>query len=245
MKRHIPNFLTICNLLCGVFSVVISTTQFVSLEWAVALIFCGAVFDFFDGFSARLLKVASPIGKELDSLADLITFGFAPAAITSAIILHLMYAGTILDNEQIGFWHYVLIFLPYLIVAFSAIRLAKFNLDERQTCSFIGLPTPANAIFFASFAFLPNLDYFPIWLIESLVVIFSLLLVSEVPMFSLKFNFKDMSWKTNKVQYFFLIVCAAIAAICIFTNAIWLSLSFIILWYISLSIITRKRHNAE
>lgn len=229
MKRHIPNFLTICNLLCGVFSVVISTTQFVSLEWAVALIFCGAVFDFFDGFSARLLKVASPIGKELDSLADLITFGFAPAAITSAIILHLMYAGTILDNEQIGFWHYVLIFLPYLIVAFSAIRLAKFNLDERQTCSFIGLPTPANAIFFASFAFLPNLDYFPIWLIESLVVIFSLLLVSEIPMFSLKF--KTYSWSENKLRYCFLIL--AIVFLAIFQLQ---GFSFIILAYIFLSL---------
>ncbi len=230
MKRIIPNFLTTCNLLCGVGAVIISTTQFVSLEWAVVLIFCGAVFDFFDGFSARLLKVSSPIGKELDSLADLVTFGFAPAAITSGIIQHLMFAGTMLEYDSISNWNYVLVFFPYIIVAFSALRLAKFNIDERQTCSFIGLPTPANAIFFASFAFIPNLDYFPIWMIEVLALVFSILLISEIPMFSLKF--KNFSWADNKIRFIFLGIAIALLIVLRLQ-----ALTYIILIYILLSVI--------
>lgn len=230
MKRIIPNFLTTCNLLCGVGAVIVSTTQFVSLEWAVVLIFCGAIFDFFDGFSARLLKVSSPIGKELDSLADLVTFGFAPAAITSGIIQHLMFAGTMLEYDSISVWNYALVFFPYIIVAFSALRLAKFNIDERQTCSFIGLPTPANAIFFASFAFIPNLDYFPIWIIEILALVFSILLISEIPMFSLKF--KNFSWADNKIRFIFLGI-AIVLLIVLRLQA----LTYIILIYILLSVI--------
>lgn len=230
MKKIIPNLLTTCNLLCGVFAVVVSTTQFVSLEWAVVLIFCGAVFDFFDGFSARLLKVSSPIGKELDSLADLVTFGFAPAAITSGIIQHLLFAGTMVENYPISSWNYVLIFLPYIIVAFSALRLAKFNVDERQTCSFIGLPTPANAIFFASFALMPGLDYVPIWLVEILAVVFSVLLISEIPMFSLKF--KNFSWADNKLRYCFLITAVVLLAVLQLR-----ALTYIILCYILFSVV--------
>ncbi|MCQ2605330.1 MAG: CDP-alcohol phosphatidyltransferase family protein [Bacteroidales bacterium] len=212
MKKHIPNTLTICNLLCGVFSVVISTTQFKSLELAVALIFCGAVFDFFDGFSARLLKVASPIGKELDSLADLITFGFAPAAITSTLIFDSLYGGQLTDYDNISTYALALTFFPYIIVAFSALRLAKFNLDTRQAHSFIGLPTPANAIFFASFAFLPDIDLeiFPI-ILDALCLVFSLLLVSEIPMFSLKFQ--NYSWADNKIRFSFLICTVILLAI--------------------------------
>lgn len=230
MKKIVPNLLTLCNLMCGVFAVIIATSQFASLEWTVVLIFCGALFDFFDGFSARLLKVSSPIGKELDSLADLITFGFAPASITSAIILHIMYAGTLAENEPISWYNYVLIFFPYIMVAFSALRLAKFNVDERQTCSFIGLATPANAIFFASFAFMPNLDYIPIWWIEVLVVVFSVLLISEIPMFSLKF--KNYSWADNKIRYMFLLVAIVLLAILQLR-----ALTYIILCYILLSVV--------
>ena len=230
MKKHIPNILTLCNLLCGVFAVVVATSQFASLEWTVALIFCGAVFDFCDGFSARLLKVSSPIGKELDSLADLVTFGFAPAAITSGIIQHILFAGTLVENEPLEWYYYALVFFPYIIVAFSALRLAKFNIDERQTCSFIGLPTPANAIFFASFAFMPNLDYIPVIIIDVLVLVFSMLLVSEIPMFSLKF--KNYSWNDNKIRYGFLILAVVLLAILQLR-----ALTYIILCYILLSVI--------
>lgn len=211
MKKHIPNILTLCNLLCGVFSVIISTSQFVSLEWAVVLIFCGAVFDFFDGFTARLLHVSSPIGKELDSLADLITFGFAPAAITSGIIQHILLPGVLSENDPLTVYEYTLVFFPYIMVAFSALRLAKFNLDTRQSHSFIGLPTPANAIFFASFAFLPNLDDIPVELIDVLCLVFSILLVAEIPMFSLKF--KNGSWAANKTRYIFLALSVVLLAV--------------------------------
>mgnify|MGYP003290112067 CR=1 FL=1 len=230
MKRHIPNIITLCNLLCGVFAVIVATTQFASLEWSVVLIFCGAIFDFFDGFTARLLKVSSPIGKELDSLADLVTFGFAPAAITSGIIQHLLYVGTLPENEELTLANYAIVFFPYIIVAFSALRLAKFNIDERQTCSFIGLPTPANAIFFASFALIPDLDYIPVWLIEGLVLVFSILLISEIPMFSLKF--KNYDWAENKIRYIFLI-CAVILLLCLQLQA----LTYIILCYIIISVV--------
>lgn len=232
MKKHVPNCITLCNLLCGVCSVVVATTQFVNLEWAVLLIFCGAIFDFFDGFAARLLKVSSPIGKELDSLADLITFGFAPAAITSAMILHILgYEslrpddGTLIETQD-----YIMAFIPYIIVAFSALRLAKFNVDERQTCSFIGLPTPANAIFFASFAFMPELDYFPVIALDVLAIVFSLLLICEIPMFSLKF--KNYSWTDNKIRYIFLLMSVILLAIFQLQ-----ALTIIIICYILLSII--------
>ena len=240
MKRHIPNCNTLCNLLCGVGSIIVSTTQLIDLEWAVFLIFCGAVFDFFDGFSARLLRYTSPIGKELDSLADLITFGFAPAAITSAIIIHILGYESLIpdDGTMIDYLSYFLIFLPYLIVAFSAVRLAKFNIDERQTCSFIGLPTPANAIFFSSFAFMPNLDYIPVWLLE---VVFSVLLVSEIPMFSLKF--KNYSWADNKIRYIFLILSVILLVVLKLQ-----ALTYIILCYILFSVFdnfSKKKNTQE
>ena len=183
-------------------------------------------------FAARLLKVSSPIGKELDSLADLITFGFAPAAITSAIILHILgYESFIPDDGTIiKMQDYVMIFIPYIIVAFSALRLAKFNVDERQTCSFIGLPTPANAIFFASFAFMPELDYFPVIALDVLAIVFSLLLICEIPMFSLKF--KNYSWTDNKIRYIFLLMSVILLAIFQLQ-----ALTIIIICYILLSII--------
>ncbi len=239
MKKHIPNCITLCNLLCGVCSVIVATTQFVNIEWAVILIFLGALFDFFDGFAARLLKVSSAIGKELDSLADLITFGFAPAAITSAMILHILGFESLRpdDGTIIATQDYLMAFIPYIMVAFSALRLAKFNLDERQTCSFIGLPTPANAIFFASFAFMPELDYLPVVVLVVLSIVFSLLLISEIPMFSLKF--KNYSWSDNKIRYIFLIL--AVILLVIFQLQ---GLIFVIVCYIVLSIInnmsTRK-----
>ncbi len=242
MKRQIPNLITLCNLLCGVFSCIYAFED--TLHIAALFICLGIFFDFFDGMAARLLGVASPMGKELDSLADVVTSGVAPGMIFYVILAQL--------SDII--W---LKFLALLIPLFAAYRLAKFNLDTRQSHSFLGLPVPANALIWVGIALyyrLPCTDYSLISggyhntlaiILVAVSLVTDILMVSELPMFSLKFNFKDMSWKTNKVQYFFLIVCAAIAAICIFTNAIWLSLSFIILWYISLSIITRKSHNAE
>ena len=136
MKKHIPNTITCLNLISGCIATYLAFQN--KFEWALLMIVVGAVFDFFDGMVARLLHVSSPIGKELDSLADCITFGFAPSAIVFSYLCtlpsHLPY----------------LPFLAFVMAAFSAIRLAKFNLDERQTLGFIGLPTPANALFWGA-----------------------------------------------------------------------------------------------
>ena len=139
IKKHIPNTITCCNLVSGCIA-----TSFAfggNPEMALLWIIIGAVFDFFDGMSARLLHVSSPIGKELDSLADDVTFGVAPATIVFSQLFVMEYPGFL---EPLRPW---LPYAAFIIAAFSALRLAKFNLDERQTTSFIGVPTPANALF--------------------------------------------------------------------------------------------------
>jgi CDP-diacylglycerol--serine O-phosphatidyltransferase len=190
----------------------------------------GAVFDFFDGMSARLLGVSSPIGKELDSLADDITFGFAP----SAIIFDFMKGGV----EYLP-WHY-LIYIAFLMAAFSALRLAKFNLDERQSMGFIGLPTPANALFWG--ALLVGAGD---WLLSSPYLYYAVvagmllscwLLVSEVPMFALKF--KSWGFKGNEIKYVFVLTSAVLI---ILFNII--GIAIVIAWYILLSILTNCFNN--
>lgn len=200
MKKHIPNTITCCNLVSGCIA-----TSFAfggNPKLALLWIIIGAVFDFFDGMSARLLHVSSPIGKELDSLADDVTFGVAPATIVFSELAVLEYPSFLQP-----FCAYIP-YLAFLIAAFSALRLAKFNLDERQTTSFIGMPTPANALFWGSL-----IVFNPFWLegyswsvliVLALVVITSLLLVSELPMFALKF--KQWSFKGNEVKYIFAII---------------------------------------
>lgn len=187
--------------------------------------------------AARLLGVASPLGKELDSLADVVTSGVAPGLILYNYLNYLL--------ADFSLWCG---YIAFLMPLFAAYRLAKFNLDTRQSHSFLGLPVPANALFWVGLA-LWNWWPQPKTVFALLLIGFSLftniLMVSELPMFSLKFNFKDMSWKTNAVQYLFLLVCVAIVAICFATHIFWLSISFIILWYILLSIITRKHSNAH
>lgn len=201
-------------------------------DLAMLFIVLGAVFDFFDGMSARLLKVSSPIGKELDSLADNITFGLAPSAIVFSLFKQ-MAVPELISN--------ISLYIPYaafIISVFSALRLAKFNLDERQTSSFIGMPTPANALFWASLAISLNTNpvlnsYFNAISLFLLVVVMSFLLVSELPMFSLKY--KNLRWSDNKIKYIFLLV--SIVLLLLFgVNG----LSAVIAWYIVLSVITCK-----
>lgn len=228
MKKHIPNMITCCNLISGC----IATYWAFCGVWDVALLFIviGAVFDFFDGMSARLLGVSSPIGKELDSLADDITFGFAP----SAIIFDFMKGGV----EYLP-WHY-LIYIAFLMAAFSALRLAKFNLDERQSMGFIGLPTPANALFWG--ALLVGAGD---WLLSSPYLYYAVvagmllscwLLVSEVPMFALKF--KSWGFKGNEIKYIFVLTSAVLI---ILFNII--GIAIVIAWYILLSILTNCFNN--
>lgn len=197
MKKHIPNALTCCNLLCGCCATYVAFRG--NYPAAALWIVLGAAFDFFDGFAARLLGVSSAIGKELDSLADDITFGFAPAAVAFSLLRDVL-------PHSFGMVSYV----AFLIAAFSALRLAKFNLDERQSLGFIGLPTPANALFWSSLAVSA-----PEWLLNApfvwafFVVLIGLscwLLVSEVPMFALKF--KTYGFEGNEVRYAFIAASA-------------------------------------
>lgn len=231
VKKQIPNLITLANLLCGVLASFFAVKG--DIQLAALFICLGIFFDFFDGMAARLLDVASPLGKELDSLADVVTSGVAP----SFILLQILW-----DNP-IGHW---VAYLSLLMPLFAAYRLAKFNLDTRQSHSFLGLPVPANALIWVGPATMPlcaidqpNTAGTIIWLV--IMMIGNILMVGEVPMFSLKFNFKDLSWRTNSIQYIFLIGCAVLIALSREPSVI----SFIIFWYIFLSLITCKRHHAE
>ena len=223
-KKHIPNSITCLNLISGC----IATYWAFQGDAQLALLFIviGAVFDFFDGMVARLLHVSSPIGKDLDSLADDITFGFAPSAIVFNFLVPLT---THLSP--------IIPYLAFIMAAFSALRLAKFNLDERQALGFIGLPTPANALFWGSLlvglgeeiATLPYAGY----LILAGVLISSYLLVSEIPMFALKF--KSWGWKGNEVKYIFLLTCIPLLLLLEVSG-----LAAIIAWYVILSVVSSQ-----
>ena len=202
---------------------------------ALAYIIIGAVFDFFDGFAARLLHVSSPIGKELDSLADVVTFGVAPSTMLCMWVgIHLQYA-------NFDF----ITFAPLLMAAFSALRLAKFNLDERQAMGFIGMPTPANALFWASLivGWDRQLDAFepavPILLV--LMLLSCYLLVSEIPMFALKF--KTWNWQDNKVRYIFLGTSLLLLVIAPLTGLMEMvqAVPVVIAWYLVLSIVLQPK----
>ncbi len=214
--KHLPNAITCLNLFSGASGVWFAFQG--NYVGAMIAILLSALFDFLDGFVARLLNAYSDMGKELDSLADVVSFGLVPSAIVFTMLSEL--------NPTTSYR-----FVGFAIVIFSALRLAKFNIDERQTSSFIGLPTPANALFWGGLA-LSYSNWFvqnPFFLIV-LTLVFSYLLVAEIPMFSLKF--KNFHWKDNKVQFLFLLISIILI--------IWLrqdSISFIILWYILLSII--------
>jgi len=203
MKKHIPNLLTCCNALLGSLSIVFAFKGF--FETAALLIFGAAVLDFLDGFAARLLNVKSAIGPDLDSLADVISFGLAPTVI---LFVWMSFCFTNLPPELQSFPLTILPYFAFLIVPVSAYRLAKFNNDERQTEEFYGLATPANAFFIAFLPFaaenLPVLDNF--WVLLGLTFVFSVLLVSELPMFSLKFT--TFGFKKNMTRYLFLMLSA-------------------------------------
>lgn len=226
ITRQIPNTVTCCNLFSGCVASYMAFQGNYTL--ATLFIIIGAVFDFFDGMLARLLHVSGPMGKELDSLADDITFGFAPATVVFSLFHEVYYPDFLLPLKDI------LPFAAYLIAVFSALRLGKFNIDPRQSSSFIGLPTPANALFWSSLtvgahSFLTSTSFNALYLLV-LVCIMSYLLIAELPMFSLKF--KNLSWADNKVTYLFLVVCIPLLAV-------WQLSGFaaVIGWYIILSVI--------
>ena len=201
----VPNLLTLSNLLCGAFAS-LAALVYGSLEWAFWLIVLAAVFDFFDGFVARLLKCPSAIGVELDSLADMVSFGFAPSAVVYAMTVGGMVEGT-------PVWiRLVATFVCFVMAAFSALRLAKFNIDETQHTEFCGLPTPANALFFISLGWIKVKTGFDLgyWLLL-LIPVMSWLLVSPVRMFA--FKFQHFAWKGNGVRYVFIVSAALLLAV--------------------------------
>lgn len=222
----IPNLLTLSSVMCGCFSIVCSVNG--NFDIAFVWIFIGMIFDFADGFTARLLHQSSPIGLQLDSLADMVTFGVAPS-------MSLFYSVQHYFSEHI---HYYFGFLSFFIVVFSGLRLAKFNVDTRQTDTFIGLPTPANALLIAPIALIINrFNIFEQYSLIFITVVFLLLiaascyfLISEISMFSLKV--KNFNIRNNLVRYVFLLFSIILFFIFSFT-----AFPFIIFIYIILSII--------
>jgi CDP-diacylglycerol--serine O-phosphatidyltransferase len=223
MLKHLPNFLTCCNLLCGCIGIVFL------LEGrgipAAYFVWISGIFDFFDGFVARLVKANSPIGKELDSLADVVSFGVLP----SVLLYQLLQNSTTSE---------ILPFIAFSIAAFAAMRLAIFNLDETQSDSFKGLNTPAATLFLTGLPFLPSTIttyIFQPWALVALIIGLCLLMVSRIEFFALKF--KNFSWASNKIRYIFLLISVALLII-LQTAAI----SPIILLYFLLSLLTIKNN---
>ncbi len=222
--------ITCCNLICGC----VATGFALKGDYATAFAFiiAGAAFDFFDGFAARLLKVSSPVGKELDSLADDITFGFAPAAIVSSLIKSAPLPAWLESAAPL------LPYVAFLIAAFSALRLAKFNVDERQATSFIGLPTPANALFWGGLALGAHewlaASPYALWLLLAGILLSCWILVAEVPMFALKF--KNFGWQGNALRYSFVLLSAALLLV-----LGWTGFSAVVVIYIIMSLIANSR----
>jgi CDP-diacylglycerol--serine O-phosphatidyltransferase len=226
MLKHIPNLLTISNLICG--CIALYFTFHNNLVLAAYIIGLAAIFDFMDGAAARLLKVSNPMGKELDSLADMVSFGVVPGS----VVFHLLEASTLSAYS----------FVALAIPAFSAYRLAKFNVDERQNENFIGLPTPANCLIFVSFplittfhgeSMIASVIEIPEVLI-ALTLLLSLALVSELPLFSLKF--KNLKYTDNKLRYFFVGMVVLLLALLQFS-----AIPLIVLLYFILSIVFNLR----
>jgi CDP-diacylglycerol--serine O-phosphatidyltransferase len=228
LKQHIPNAITCCNLVSGCLSILF-LTQNMPVK-AALMIFVAGLFDFLDGFSARLLKVHSPIGADLDSLSDVVSFGVAPGF----IMYWLMSRSFDLPQWCIAGIK-VLPCLAFLLTVFSAIRLARFNVDETQKTSFRGIPAPGMAIFIASLPLALSqvhhlkdgaLSY---WACIGITLIFSFMMVSRLRFFS--FKMKSAKWKGNEVRWIFLLV--ALVSFVIFK---WLALPFVMMLYILLSI---------
>ncbi len=236
IMSFIPNLITLLNLSSGTLAVIFALDG--DLGRAAVFILIAAVFDFFDGLAARLLKAYSDLGRELDSLADVVSFGVAPAMIFFTL-MELALFGENLPLQQISgnFTEWLFLLSALIIPAFSAYRLAKFNTDSRQTINFFGLPTPANAILWASFGLMSGYSgneellrmlFTPGNLLVT-ALITSLLLVSEIPMFSLKFS--GLQFYTNWYRYIFLF-----AALILIVMAGIYAPVLIIMLYISLSI---------
>ncbi|AWH85145.1 phosphatidylserine synthase [Flavobacterium album] len=239
-KKHVPNLITLCNLACGLIALIWAFNM--NYEYAFVWVCLGIFFDFWDGFFARILKVQSAVGLQLDSLADMVTSGVVPG-----LIMFQMLVG-IADNQQelnLSPDNYYLGLFPYvgfIITLASCYRLAKFNVDTRQTDSFIGLPTPANALFITSLAVMTAKGSTPEFIVDLLSnpyvlvgisILSAFMLNAEIPLFSLKVKY--FNWETNKIQIIFLVV--SVLMLFFFQ---YLAIPLIILFYVLLSAITNK-----
>ena len=222
MKKQIPNIITLLNLFSGCIAIVMAFGgNFLSVVIFVTL---AAVFDFFDGLAARALGVSSKIGVELDSLADVVSFGVAPAAAVFMLLKEFILFPDFLSPLQD-----YLPYLAFLIPVFSAYRLAKFNIDERQTTSFLGLPTPANGLFWITYVYgthlLANTNGFYFYLTIGFIFVLSLLMISEIPMFSLKL--KNLKLKGNEKQLLLIVLMIAFVLLWGIIGVAWGILAYI------------------
>ena len=202
LYKHIPNTITSMNLLCGVMGVICTMEGEIGLAFLLMLL--AAVFDFCDGLAARLLGAYSPIGKELDSLADLVSFGVLPAL--------MLYQVLPADAPTL------LRYIPLFVAVMSAVRLAKFNVDERQTLDFIGLPTPSCAMVCASLAYFLHMqggvpEGTAVWLVDGIALVLGFLLVSEVPMFGMKIKKGHKLLDAKRIAFLVLAVAAVLAVV--------------------------------
>jgi len=224
MSKHIPNLLTISNLICGCTALYLSFQG--ELVFTAYLIGLATIFDFMDGAAARLLNISNPIGKQLDSLSDMVSFGLVPGS----VVFHLLEESTLSQFS----------FIALLIPVFSAFRLAKFNIDENQNENFIGLPTPANCLVFVSIPLITtfNSESTIAYLFEIpeilliITILMSLALVSKINMFSLKF--KNLKFQDNKFKFLLITI-----SIILLTCLEFLAIPIIILLYLIISILMR------
>jgi CDP-diacylglycerol---serine O-phosphatidyltransferase len=230
LYNWIPNFLTSLALVSGSLSVFFAIDG--HLAWAGIFILVAALFDFLDGLAARALKAYSEIGKQLDSLADVISFGLAPAAILFTLFEYALFGrNQPIQDIDAKWYEWLILFTSFLIPVFSAFRLAKFNIATNQDKNFIGMPTPANALLWASFALMLSLPKYTEILrmlyttknFLAIVIVTSLMLVSRIPMFSMKFS--NFSWEGNWYRYLFILVSVGLL---IFLNVYAIPLIFLI-----------------
>ena len=232
ITRNIPNIITLANLFCGLCAIIFAFQG--NLRLASFCIFAGASFDFFDGLAARLLKVTGELGKQLDSMADMVTFGVAPGFILFHIMCDLPQGIIFRGATFEGFFFPGI--LALLIPIFSAVRLAKFNIDTRQITSFIGLPTPALAILVAAIPLI-NTDLFPLFVNLRFLIPFSIILplflVAKIPLFSLKFS-KEEGLVSSLNIFRITLILASLILLFVFQFA---AIPFIVILYLILSIV--------
>lgn len=236
IKQHIPNTITSLNLFSGCIAIVMAFEE--AFIWVVFWVLLAAIFDFFDGMTARVLNAPSKMGKELDSLADVVSFGVAPATAVFVWLQNYVVYPDLFEGISV-----IIPYFAFLIPVYSALRLAKFNIDERQTSSFLGLPTPANGVFWISYIYgISNIqgiqNYILLLITLVLIVILSLLMVSDIPMFS--FKLKSFKLRGNGKPLILLI--SAIVFISILGV---IGLAATVLLYILISFVPSKRSKAS